>query len=218
MTALLAVGLVTAVSAAVRGNWSPCGESLQAQIHPLGEKRRGNIWGVTMAAFTLGSALAGGTLTGLLGLLGSWSATRGGPEASLWVAAMLALVCGVLDLSPVKPWTHRRQVNENWINRYRGWVYGMGFGIQLGVGFAVFVMSWAYWAMLAIAFLTASPVHGALLGIAFGLGRGFLLFLSRWITTPARLAAFHRWMQSARRPVFTTTAVVTILAGFVAML
>ena len=53
MTAILFIGIVTALGAAVRGNWSPCGESLQAQIHPLGEKARGNIWGITMASFTV---------------------------------------------------------------------------------------------------------------------------------------------------------------------
>ena len=47
MAPIIILGLVTALGAAIRGNWSPCGESLQAQIHPLGERSRGNVWGVT---------------------------------------------------------------------------------------------------------------------------------------------------------------------------
>ena len=75
MTAILIIGIVTALGAAVRGNWSPCGESLQAQIHPLGENARGNVWGVTMTSFTVASMAAGGALTANDGVArspGSW--------------------------------------------------------------------------------------------------------------------------------------------------
>ena len=62
ITPLLLIGIITALGAAIRGNWSPCGESLQAQIHPLGEKSRGNIWGVTMMSFTGAVIAAAGAL------------------------------------------------------------------------------------------------------------------------------------------------------------
>lgn len=215
---LTAIGIVTALGAAVRGNWSPCGESLQAQIHPLGERSRGNAWSVTVGAFTLGSVVAGGALAAALGALGSSLVSGMAPSTALLLGALLALIAGVLDLTPLKPWTPRRQVNENWIGRYRGWLYGVGFGIQLGVGFAVFVMSWGYWGMLGVAFLTASPLAGVLLGGVFGLGRGILLYLSRWITTPERLAVFHRRMARMKTPVFRATAVVTVAVGVMALI
>ncbi len=218
MTALMIIGLVTAIGAAVRGNWSPCGESLQAQIHPLGEHSRGNVWGITVGAFTFGSIIAGATLTGAMGALGGAIASGLDTSAVVLAAGVLALAAGVLDLSPLTPWTPRRQVNENWIGRYRGWVYGTGFGIQLGLGFAVFVMSWGYYAMLGIALLTASPLAGASLGAAFGLGRGILLYLSRWITSPERLAVFHQRMAALKAPVFRATALVTVAAGSLAFL
>ncbi|MEX1133648.1 MAG: hypothetical protein WED83_02255, partial [Acidimicrobiia bacterium] len=130
-----------------------------------------------MTAFTAGSMAAGAGLTSLLGFIGGVSIDFG--DSAIWIAGGLALVAGALDLSPLRPWTPRRQVNENWIGRYRGWVYGAGFGLQLGVGFAVFVMSWGYWAMLAITFVSGSAAIGALLGATFGVGRGLLLLLSR---------------------------------------
>jgi MFS family permease len=216
MTPILFLGLITALGAAVRGNWSPCGESLQAQIHPLGERSRGNIWGVTMTAFTLGSILAGAALTSFLGLLGGGLIDFG--DSALWVAGTLAVAAGLLDLSPLKPWTPRRQVNENWIGRYRGWVYGAGFGLQLGLGFAVFVMSWGYWAMLAIAFISGSAVVGALLGATFGLGRGLLLLLSRRSTTLERLSSFHQSMMRYKVTVFRMTGAVTAAAGLLILL
>lgn len=215
MTAILIIGLITALGAAIRGNWSPCGESLQAQIHPLGERSRGNVWGVTMAAFTLGSIAAAAALTAAAGFVGGVLFAFGG--AAEEIAAALAVTAGALDLSPIRPWTPRRQVNENWINRYRGWVYGAGFGLQLGLGFSVFVMSWGYWAMLAIALVSGSTGLGALLGAAFGLGRGLLLLLSRQSTTPERLRRFHTSMMRAKAGVFTATGLITLAAGLVAL-
>lgn len=211
MNTAIAIGLITALGAAVRGNWSPCGESLQAQIHPLGERSRGNIWGVTMTAFTMASMLAGAALAGTMGLVGALSI--GSNRISVWVVAGLAIVAGAMDLSPMKPWTPRRQVNENWIGHYRGWVYGAGFGLQLGLGFTVFVMSWGYWAMLAIAFLSGSAAVGMLLGATFGLGRGILLLLSRQSTSPERLSSFHRRMAATKPWVFRGTGMATVAAG-----
>jgi hypothetical protein len=216
MTSIIAIGLVTAIGAAVRGNWSPCGESLQAQIHPLGEASRGNIWGVTLAAFTIGSMAAGAALTSFLGLIGGAIAPVG--DAAIWIVGTLAVTAGLLDLTSLQPWTPRRQVNENWIGRYRGWVYGTGFGLQLGLGFAVFVMSWGYWAMLAIAFVTGSAFAGTLLGAAFGLGRGMLLLLSRRSTTTERLHSFHRTMMRYKTGVFRATGFVTAAAGLLLLM
>ncbi|CAN5783480.1 hypothetical protein BH23ACT4_BH23ACT4_05540 [soil metagenome] len=216
MSSIVILGLITALGAAVRGNWSPCGESLQAQIHPLGERSRGNVWGVTMAAFTVGSMAAGAALSSLLGLVGGALFDFG--DSALWIVGGLALTAGALDLSPLKPWTPRRQVNENWIGRYRGWVYGTGFGMQLGVGFAVFVMSWGYWAMLAIAFVSGSAAIGALLGATFGVGRGLLLLLSRRSTTTERLHSFHRTMMRYKTVVFRATGAATAAAGLIILL
>jgi len=131
---------------------------------------------------------------------------------------VLAVTAGLLDLTPLKPWTPRRQVNENWIGRYRGWVYGAGFGLQLGLGFAVFVMSWGYWAMLMIAFVSGSAVAGTLLGAVFGLGRGLLLLLSRSSTSTERLHRFHRTMMGSKALVFRATGLVTASAGLVVLL
>lgn len=218
MTVQVIIGMVTGLGAAVRGNWSPCGESLQAQLHPLGEGSRGNRWGVTIGAFTIGSVLAASSLTAVLGAAGSLALGSVSLSTTLAITATLALLAGALDLSPLKPWTPKRQVNENWIGRYRGWVYGAAFGLQLGLGFAVFVMSWGYYAMLAMAFLSASPIAGALMGVSFGLGRGIILYASRVITTPESLARFHARASALKRPVFTSTGVVTVVAASLALL
>jgi len=214
--AQLVVGIVIALAASIRGNWSPCGESLQARLHPLGERSRGNNWAITITSFTVVSAIAGGSSTGLLGLLGSISPVES--ELALLITGLLGLTAGALDLSPLRPWTPNRQVNENWIERYRGWVYGAAFGAQLGVGFAVFVMSWGYYAMLGAAFLTGSFSTGAMLGAVFGVGRGLLLILSFQVRSPQGLASFHTRMAQLKRPVFLITGLTMLGAGVLVIL
>lgn len=212
----LLVGIVIASAASIRGNWSPCGESLQARLHPLGERSRGNTWAFTIASFTVVSAIAGGLSTGLLGWLGSISPVES--DLALLITGVLGLTAGALDLSPLRPWTPNRQVNENWIERYRGWVYGAAFGFQLGVGFAVFVMSWGYYAMLGAAFLTGSFAAGAVIGAVFGVGRGLLLILSFRVRTPQSLASFHTRMAELKRPVFLVTGLTMLVAGLLVVL
>ena len=216
MSAQLFIALVIALGAAIRGNWSPCGESLQAQIHPLGEKSRGNNWGITISSFTLASMVAGGLVTAGLGALGSIFTI--GYDLAIALTAVLGIVAGALDLSRFKPPTPRRQVNENWIGRYRGWVYGAAFGAQLGVGFSVFVMSWGYYAMLVAAFLTGSWQLGAIIGGVFGLGRGFLLLLAGSVDQPQELARFHQKLMTAKAPTFVSTGFAMIAAGLVGLI
>src|SRR5215471_15244920 len=101
-----------------------------SSITPLGERGRNNRFGVTATAFVLGAVAGGTTLGAVCGWLGSWL-----PERSSAVDALLVVVLAVggavLDATRVP--TIKRQVNEDWLNRYRGWVYGLGFGAQLGL-------------------------------------------------------------------------------------
>ena len=34
---------------------------------------------------------------------------------------------------------HYRQVNERWLDQFRPWVYGAGFGWQIGAGLATYI-------------------------------------------------------------------------------
>ena len=121
-----------------------------SSIHPLGERGKGNRFTVTATAFVVG-AVAGGATTGtLFGAVG------------LLVAPVLtdAVAVGALGLVAVAAaWFERsgralpsvpRQVNEDWLNEYRGWVYGAGFGFQLGAGVLTYITSAALVAAAAV--------------------------------------------------------------------
>jgi len=187
-----------------------------ASITPLGEQGRRRRWGRTVTAFVIASTL-GGAATGLAaGALGSlllrdvsWDGRVG------FVAALLALGL-VLDLAGKVPGP-RRQVDESWLDRYRGWVYGAGFGFQLGAGVVTIVTSSAVYVALGAAMATASPVAGLALGAAAGLLRGATILAGAGLRTPDQLVRFHArmtaWREPARRTGLVLQGVLALAAA-----
>jgi len=160
-----------------------------SSITPLGERGRHNRFRVTATAFVVGAIAGGTTLGALCGWLGSWLPGRS-TEVDGLLVAVLAVAGAVLDARGVP--TIKRQVNEDWLHRYRGWVYGLGFGVQLGFGVVTVVTSAATYVAFALALLTGSVAAGAVIGFTFGSLRGLSLLLAREIDTPAALHRFHR--------------------------
>jgi hypothetical protein len=170
-----------------------------ASITPLGERGRQSIWAVTVTAFVIGG-VAGGAAIGALagaggGLILPASLSVGARLAALAVIVLLALALDA-RIDPVPG--PRRQVDEHWLHRYRGWVYGLGFGAQLGFGLTTVVSSAATYVALAAAFLTRSPAAGALIAGCFGLMRGLTPLAAARIDRPERLIAFHAGFDRAR--------------------
>ena len=98
-----------------------------ASIHPLGERARGQSFVVTVAAYTVGSVVAAAALGAVLGALGAAVVRRrrrraSGSASSRGAAVLAALV----DRSGRRIPSWHRQVNEDWLTEYRGWVYGLG--------------------------------------------------------------------------------------------
>jgi hypothetical protein len=171
-----------------------------ASITPLGERSRGFSWGVTASAFAVG-AVATGALGGAAGgALGSLA------PAGRWrdVAALVLLVAALaVDASALRrrlP-TTRRQVNEDWMGRYRGWVYGVAFGAQLGAGVVTIVTSAAVYAAVLGTLLAGSVGAGAAIGAVFGATRALSLLPARRVTDPAALGRLHRRLAGAEAPV-----------------
>ncbi len=87
---------------------------------------------------------------------------------------------------------HTRQVDEVWLGKYRPWVYGVGFGWQIGVGLATYIMTAGVYLLIVLAALSASPTAAFLLALGFGTVRGLAVLLGARITGPNELFAFHR--------------------------
>ena len=188
-------------------------------ITPLGERSRGRRWGITVTAFALAATAAGAGLGAVLGALGGLVGLSAAARTGLLAAAVAVAVA--VDLLPgVRAPGPRRQVNEAWLRRYRGWVYGGGFGIQLGLGVTTIVSTAAVYATGAAAFLAGSGAAGALVGGAFGTARAATLLAAGGVDDPGALATLDRrlvaWERPARVAALVAEAALVALALAVA--
>jgi hypothetical protein len=112
----------------------------------------------------------------------------------------------------------RRQVDKRWLNRYRGWVYGVGYGAQLGAGITTVVVSSAAYAVPLGAFLSARPVTGGAIGAVAGALRGATVLAAARVATPERLVAFHARVLVTERPVRVAALLAQLALTGLAML
>jgi hypothetical protein len=187
-----------------------------SSITPLGERSRRQHFAVTAFFLLVGATAAAASLGALLGALGSQLPLGSSQRlAALGVAAALGLTADLLLPGGVP--THLRQVDERWLRRYRGWVYGLGFGAQLGVGVATVVTTSAVYLTLLGEALAPSVVAGAVIGAIFGGIRGASVLLAAHVDTPARLLDFHRRISTLERPAATATLAAQAILAAVAI-
>jgi hypothetical protein len=164
-----------------------------ASINPLGERARRTRWGRTVIWYTLGSTAGGlvvGAGSGLVGA-GLWRLTSPSPTA-LGLVVVGACATGLLldlGVGGTRVPSRRRQVNEDWLGHYRGWVYGTGFGFQLGTGVATTVTTSAVYVMVVLAVLSGSIGRGLLIGAVFGFVRAVPILTVGRAHDPERLRA-----------------------------
>lgn len=165
-----------------------------ASITPLGERGRNNSYWFTVAWHIVGAAVGGATIGTLAGAMGALlQPSTGVANGGALVVALLALLFD-LHVRGLRLPTIKRQVNERWLDEYRGWVYGVGFGAQLGAGVVTIVTTAAIYAALALAVLTGSVAGGALIGLVFGLLRGASVLVTARTTDASSLRSLHRSM------------------------
>jgi hypothetical protein len=174
---------------------------------------------MTVAAHVATSLAGGAAIGGLLGLVGG--AVSLDARARGAILAVVIVMVVTLELVPGLhlPTVHR-QVDEDWLRRYRGWVYGAGYGFQLGLGVVTIVTTSATYAALAASLLSGSVASGAAIGAVFGASRGLVVLTNRSAVDAPRLRAIHRrfqrWDQPVRLLVLSTqAAAVVTLSGFV---
>lgn len=170
-----------------------------ASIHPLGERGRTTRWSITAAAYLLGSVVGGALLGGVLGALGSPLGHVLPAGSGRW-AAVVVVACAVaiaLDagIAGLRVPTIRRQVDEDWLHRYRGWVYGLGFGFQLGAGLLTIVTSASVYLAFTLALVSGSIERGLLVGLTFGAVRGAAILTVAGVRDAESLRRVHRRLQ-----------------------
>jgi len=228
-TTVTILAFLVAGAAAVRSTWSPCGLSMLSTITPFGEHAKGHRYWATASWFILGATIGGLALGGVMALLAAMVAVID-PTPMTVGAIGLVSACVVLvsdaGLAGVRLPIHCRQVNERWLDAYRPWVYGAGFGFQIGTGVATYITTAAIYLTIAFGTLTGQPVTALVIGGVFGLARGLAVTLTRRVSTPSALLAFHQRF-AALRPradggvyavLVVAVLVLAVAIGFVASL
>lgn len=219
MSVIFLLGLALAMITAVRSTWSPCGVSMLSVITPLQEEGRGNRFRTTAVWFMIGATIGGAMLGGLVALGAIASAQAGvTAEAALLIIALGALAVVISDgkLFGFQLPGHDRQVNERWLDRYRAWVYGAGFGWQIGAGLATYIMTSGLYLLMLIGALGASVSGALILGTVFGMVRGLAVFAARQVKDRDALNDLHRRFEKWRQPIRKLTIGAIGLTGIIA--
>lgn len=193
---------------------------MMTSITPVGEMARQQRWSVTTAAYLVGSLVGGAAVGALLGAVSVPVRAVVGPTAAL-VLLLVVAVAGLLadrGVLPLPSW--HRQVDERWLTTYRGWVYGAGFGLQLGAGLATIITASATYVVLAAAVLSGSVLAGTLVGATYGLVRALPLLAFARVRTPAALRTAMQRVEAWRAPAaqVTTVAQATLVVVAVGVL
>jgi len=191
-----------------------------ASIHPLGERARRSRWGLTVTAYLLGSVAGGAGAGAALGAVGSVlvALLPGAGAVRAWSVALACVLAAAVEVRAggLRLPTVRRQVDEDWLTRYRGWVYGAGFGFQLGLGAVTIVTTAGVYLAWALALLSGSVGRGAAVGVAFGAARAAPILAMGRVQRPDQLRRLHRglqrWAGVAARISAATMAVVAAVA------
>jgi hypothetical protein len=185
-------------------------------ITPLGERARSHKYWRTVTAYIVASAVGGAIVGGTLAWLvdSVWSV---GEFGRLLVIAGGAIAAALLDgqvLHLALP-TPKRQVDDRWIRKYRGWAYGAGFGLQLGGGLFTRVVSASVYATFLAAAMSGTGL-GVLVGGSFGLVRGTTVLLAADAIGPEVLGRVGLQMTrlegASRRMVLAVEVVVGLAA------
>ena len=218
-TALIGLAAIVAIATAIRSIWSPCGLSMLSTITPMAEAGRGHSFRSTSVWFVIGSVAGGLTLGGVMGAIALLvAALEATTTLTLGTVAVASLIGAASDgrISGFHLPGHDRQVNERWLDQYRPWVYGAGFGWQIGVGLATYIMTAGVYLLIVMGGLTASPWIAIALGGLFGLVRGLAVYLAAGLDSGEKLLAFHARFESWREPVRQSMIVVQALVAVVA--
>lgn len=160
-------------------------------INPLGERARGNRWSLTVTWLVMGTLVGGASLGAVLSAVGRALPVTVDENWRLSALALAGAAAAVWDLK-ARRFPIRRQVNEDWLSAFRPWVYGWGYGLQLGAAIVTAVNTALVPMFMLAALLTRDPVNGMLVGAAFGAARGLTVTLNRRVRNAADLARLHR--------------------------
>jgi sulfite exporter TauE/SafE len=153
-----------------------------------------------VSAYLLGSAAGGAALGAGFG----WAGSPLDLSTNVRLAVLgIAVAIGIafdLGLAGLRLPTTHRQVDETWRGSYRGWVWGLTFGVQLALGVVTVVTTSMVYVTWLAAALAGSAVAGAIVGLAFGLARALPILSVAHVRTSGQLLGVDRTLQRLAEP------------------
>jgi hypothetical protein len=107
-------------------------------------------------------------------------------------------------------------VDERWLVRYRRWIYAGGFGVQIGTGFATYIMTAAVYLTVVLAVLAGSPWQAFAVCVVFGLARGLTILCAAAARTPERLRGMHHRLAALDGASLLAATAACVVAAVVA--
>ena len=218
---MLVLLFAVATVAAVRGMWSPCGLSMLSTLNPVSERARGHRFWATACWYLVGAVVGGAVLGGGCAVAAYGYGRLELSPATDWSLALSCAALAVLSDARVGGWSlpiHPRQVDERWVDTYRRWLYASGYGVQIGAGFATYVMTAGVYLLAALAVLTGSPLQALAGGVAFGLVRGLSVLVAAAGQTPSSLRVVigrvDSWSGASALAAASSCGAVAVVAGW----
>lgn len=152
-------------------------------ITPLVQGAQGGTrWGRAMVAYGVGSAAASAAVGAALGGFGAILQVPTILVYATILAAALVFALGELGLPGVPRPTWRRQTRKMWRQQGGPTRSAFWWGVDIGTGLTTRVTYRSLWIVFALCFASANAVTGAMLMLAYGIGRELLV-----VTGPALL-------------------------------
>jgi hypothetical protein len=176
LTLVAVVPVVLAAIAGIRSLWSPCGLSVAETTYlTVSGARRVMVVALLIAA----GVVTGGGLGLVTG--GLWNAADL-PAAGPWVTlAVIGIAC-LLDAFGVTVLAVGKQLPTAWGRLFGPALAAVLYGARLGIGPLTILMTWLWWAAVALA-----ATHGPWIGLATGV-----------VFTVARIAAIALAVQGSQ--------------------
>jgi len=143
------------------------------------------------------------------------------PATVTWSVAVAAAVVALASDLRLGGWSLPvpRQVDERWLTTYRRWIYAAGYGVQIGTGFATYIMTAGVYLLATLAVLTGHPGQALAAGLLFGLVRGLAITVAAPALDADRLRSLMARVDAAAAPsVLVACGAHVIVAGTAAWL
>ena len=193
-------------------------------INPFTERSRGNRYWLTATWFIAG-AVVGGAVLGGLAAIGAmlWSPFAGFGRLAAGLAVGCCLTALVSDSSMFSLRAYRVIHGRSTSCGSAAIAAGCtrpDSELQIGTGFATYIMTAAVYLTVALAVLSGSPMLALLVGLTFGLVRGSAVLLSSRARQPAELRRLHerldRFAPLSLHAAMLVEASAALVFGFVA--